>query len=143
MSGTEDNDNTVGYKKPPKHSRFKKGQSGNPKGRQKACRNFNTDLEEVLKATMTVSENGKPKTVSTQQAALMRLREQALNGDPRALDRLLGFAAGLSAEKEAQSAERVLNAEEEDILARFEADLLREAGSVAADDTEVDESDAE
>ena len=57
--------------------------------------------------------------------------------------RPLGFAAGLSAEKEAQSAERVLSAEEEDILARFEADLLREAGSVAADDTEVDESDAE
>ncbi len=142
MSGAEDDDNKVGYGNPPKHTQFKKGQSGNPKGRQKGSRNFNTDLDEVLKAFMTVSENGKPKKVSAQLAMLMRLREQALNGDPRALGLMITLATGLSAEKEAQSAERVLNAEEGDILARFEADLLRGADSVAADVTAEDESDA-
>ena len=143
MSGAQDDDNKVGYKNPPKHSQFKKGQSGNPKGRQKGVGNFKADLEAILSARMTVNENGKVKKVTTQRASLMRLQEKALKGDARALDRLLALAIELSTEKEAQSAERILSAEEGDILARFEADLLREAGSVAADDTEVDESDAE
>ena len=44
----------VGYKNPPKHSRFKKGQSGNPHGKSKKTKT----LDEVVIAFM-----GKPKTV--------------------------------------------------------------------------------
>ena len=40
--------NAVGYKKPPKHKRWRKGESGNPTGRRKGQRNLKTDLLEEL-----------------------------------------------------------------------------------------------
>ena len=41
-------DHDAGYGKPPRHSRFKKGQSGNPKGRPRGGRNFSTDVKATL-----------------------------------------------------------------------------------------------
>jgi hypothetical protein len=82
----------VGYKRPPQHSRFRPGQSGNPRGRQKGLRNFATDVKATLEASVALNEKGKSKRVSTQEAALLRLKEKALKGEPRALDRLLEYA---------------------------------------------------
>ena len=127
MNDNDDDDDKVGYGKPPKHTQFGKGQSGNPKGRPKRTRNFRTDLEDVLKSKVRISEDGCSKAVSSQMAALMRLREKALNGDGRALDRMLALAAEHSAEKEARSAERQLSASEEDILNRYKEDWRRSA----------------
>ena len=82
------NDYEVGYGKPPRHTRFKKGQSENPKGRSKGTRNFATDVKEILLKPVVVSEGDDQKTISTQMATLMRLREKALKGDVKAIDRL-------------------------------------------------------
>ena len=46
MSREEDEHEAVGYKKPPKHSRFKKGQSGNPSGRRKGRSSTVNDNDE-------------------------------------------------------------------------------------------------
>ena len=108
---SEKRDDSVGYGKPPTHSRFRKGKSGNPKGRKKGDRNFDTDLAEVLATGMTITENGRKKKVSAQKAALLRLREKALLGDGRALDRMLALAQQRSEDKAAQSAERGLSKE--------------------------------
>jgi hypothetical protein len=51
-------DYEVGYGKPPRHTRFAKGQSGNPRGRPRGAKNFNTLLEEALDEPVTVTENG-------------------------------------------------------------------------------------
>ena len=83
----------VGYKRPPTASQFKKGQSGNPAGRPKGRRSFRTELREVLDAKVTVTEGGRKSKVSTSYAMLLRLRQQALNGEVRAIDRLLLLAA--------------------------------------------------
>ncbi|NNL18619.1 MAG: hypothetical protein HKP37_07760 [Boseongicola sp.] len=123
MSGKK-NDYTVGKGKPPKETQFKKGESANPNGRPKGSRNFNTDLEKVLNTMVTVSENGHPRKVSSQQAALMRLREKALKGDVRAIDRLLELAQKHAAEKEASRSETKLSASEEDILQRYVEDQI-------------------
>jgi len=74
------------------HTRYPRGQSGNPRGRPKGVRNFKTDVEEILRTSIKITRDGKPRRISTQAAALLRLREKALGGDSRALDRLLQLA---------------------------------------------------
>jgi hypothetical protein len=90
MSSEEDTE--VGYKKPPRHTRFRPGQSGNPRGRQKGLRNLASDVKRTLETPVKLTDRGKERRVSTQEAALLRLREKALNGDARALDRFLQLA---------------------------------------------------
>ena len=92
-------DYEVGRGKPPLHTRFRPGQSGNPKGRPKGVHNFRTDVQATLKAPVKVTREGKRRKLSTQEAALLRLREKALGGDARALDRLLGLAQAYNNEE--------------------------------------------
>lgn len=138
---TESNDeDKVGYGNPPKHSRFRKGQSGNPRGRPKNSRNFATDLQEILCGRMTITENGRPKKVSTQKAALLRLREKALKGDARALEKLLSLAQQSSEDTAARDAERELTSGEEKILRRYESQILEDAECSAALDEEQEQA---
>ena len=120
-------DHDVGYGKPPRHSRFKKGQSGNTKGRPRGSRNFSTDLKATLEEPIRVTNHGKSQTVSTQQAALMRFREKALSGDVRALDSLIGLARLYNDEEMAEAATR-LSATDAEILEAHDAKVLRRAG---------------
>jgi hypothetical protein len=90
---SEDRNYEVGYCKPPKHTRFKPGQSGNPKGRKPGSKNVMTVLEETLFSPVRVRENGKIRRVSAIQACLMNLRNQAIKGDPKALDRFVRLAS--------------------------------------------------
>ena len=115
----------VGYRKPPKHSRFKKGRSGDPKGRPKGNRNLKTDVLEALRTPVQVQQDGKPKTISTQRAALLRLRQKALSGDARALDRLLELAATHNNEElQNESAER-LSPIDQEILDSYRHRMMR------------------
>src|SRR6201982_2806508 len=83
----------IGYGKPTKHSRFWTWQSGNPAGRRKGVRNLMTDVKRTLQVPVKVKEGGRARKISTQEGALMLLREKALQGDARALDRLLDLAS--------------------------------------------------
>ena len=78
-------DYEIGYRKPPKHTRFKKGQSGNPKGRPKGAANFVTQLNEELEQKIVVNENGKKKTLTKMQAMVKRMVAGALQGEVRPL----------------------------------------------------------
>jgi DNA-binding MurR/RpiR family transcriptional regulator len=127
----------VGYGKPPQHTQFKKGQSGNPKGRLKGTKNFRTDLREELDEPVTVREGEFVRTMSSQRAALKRLRAKALEGDQRALDRLLGLAERHDFEEAADAEEAELSGEDQSIIDRFLERALQEhaAEAAAQDDT--------
>jgi hypothetical protein len=71
----------VGFGKPPKSTRFKKGQSGNPYGRPRKKPDLYSALKRVLNETVTVTVEGDAETLTVQQALLLRLRQEALHGE--------------------------------------------------------------
>ena len=129
-------DYEVGYGKPPKHSQFKENRSGNPKGRPKGSNNFGTDVKHTLKAPVRLTKDGAPRTVSTQEAALLRLREKALIGDARALDRLLALAQVYNDEQLVSDASQQITAEDDEVLEAYNERVLRRAGKSQPDDND-------
>ena len=121
-------DYEVGYRKPPREHQFQPGQSGNKKGRPKGARSFATELKEVAELPVHFNEGGKRRKVSTSKAVLLRLREKALKGDQRAIDRYLAMVAGASGPSEIQSTIEQLSEEDRLILAAYEAGLAKTGG---------------
>lgn len=80
-------DESTGYRNPPKTRQFKKGQSGNPKGRPKGSRNLRTDLSDELHSRITVQERGRKRSLTKQQVLIKKMMAEALSGQhkPRAL----------------------------------------------------------
>ena len=85
----ESDDYEVGYGRPPKHTRFKPGQSGNPKGRPKGSKDFRSLLHRALFKKMRVTEDGEMRSMSRVEAVVTRLVARALNGDVRAAESVL------------------------------------------------------
>lgn len=110
----------VGYRNPPRHSRFKPGQSGNPRGRPKGQRNLNTEIERVMAMPVPVTVNGRRRNVRTVTALAWRLREKALGGDLKSMQMLFAlFQAQAGDDKGAASLASLL---------AEDAEILRSAG---------------
>jgi Family of unknown function (DUF5681) len=84
-NGSKNGTNEVGYGNPPQNFRFKKGRSGNPKGRPKGSLNFATVLQRTLRETIVINENGRRKVVSKLEAAVAELVKKATSGDGQAI----------------------------------------------------------
>ncbi len=86
MTGDPDGDNNkVGYGRPPRHSRWRKGQSGNPSGRPRSRESIRAKLLKLIGEEIVARSNGK-ETVMTQEEAMLRAAAaKAMKGDLRAL----------------------------------------------------------
>lgn len=80
---------TVGYGRPPEATRFKAGQSGNPKGRPKGSHNFQTLLDDEMQARVPVVINGKTVRLSKAELAVRQQVDKAAHGDLRAFALLM------------------------------------------------------
>lgn len=87
-----DQEYEVGYRRPPKQTQFKKGQSGNPKGRPKGARGLDTMLMEELKAKIIVSENGRSKKLKKAEVLVKQVMNKALSGDHRAIAQVISIS---------------------------------------------------
>ena len=114
----------VGYGKPPKARQFKRGKSGNPKGRPKGSLNLATDLTAELGEHITVREDGRPRKISKQRALIKSLMAKALQGDVRAMASLLALYARVITEP-TNDDNQPLDTDELQVLRRFAPRLLR------------------
>jgi Family of unknown function (DUF5681) len=81
-------DGTVGYRNPPRHTRFRKGQSGNPTGRRNGTKNLKSIVVDSANEPVTVKEGGRRRTVTKLEAMAKALADKAAAGDPRATQQL-------------------------------------------------------
>jgi len=91
MSAERDGDYKVGFGKPPERTRFKKGRSGNPRGRPKDVKNLATLLGKTLSERVIISEHGRRRSISKLEAAVKQLVNKAASGDPKFMQQLLAL----------------------------------------------------
>lgn len=82
----------TGYGRPPEHTRFKSGTSGNPKGRPKQSKNLKSIIQQALTSTVTVRENGRLRSVSKIEGVVLSQLERALKGNEKAALAVLRMA---------------------------------------------------
>jgi len=109
----------VGYGRPPLHTQFKPGQSGNPRGRPKGARSLAATVRKVLGRKIPVIERGQRKLVSADEAMLHRYLEMALEGDVKAGAFLLGFLERFQPGEADDAEPEALSEGEKEIVARL------------------------
>lgn len=82
----------VGYCRPPTHTRFQPGRSGNPSGRPKGAQSFKSLFQKILKEQISLREGDVTKKISKAEAILRGLVIGAMKGDGRSVQSLLKLA---------------------------------------------------
>jgi hypothetical protein len=123
-------DNAGGYKRPPPGSRFRTGQSGNPKGRPKGGRNLKTDLTALMKKRVAIREDGELRQVSRQEAMLLSLFEKAVRGDIKASAQIFAMLMKLDVRDAAPSEPAAVTDNDRAIVDNF---LRRNSLSIAGE----------
>lgn len=103
---------SVGYGRPPTATRFKKGQSGNPKGRPRNRRR-DVPYDTLLGQMVTVREDGRERRVTAAEAFILQLTKKGLEGDSASA------RASLTAIENARAARRARGEDREAIRIHF------------------------
>jgi hypothetical protein len=99
MSTDDDDGVAVGHGRPPKHTRFKKGRSGNPYGRPKGALNSLTKaINKTLSQGFEVTDaNGRSQRISMIEVTWRRLIDSAVAGDLKAIAEVLELCCAFGA----------------------------------------------
>jgi hypothetical protein len=99
MPSDKGRDYEVGYGKPPRHTRFRKGQSGNPQGRPRESKNLATLLKEALNEPVIVAENGGRRKITMREAIIKQLVKRSATADLRATKILLDLVRDIEGQR--------------------------------------------
>lgn len=129
----------VGYGKPPKHTQFAAGASGNPKGRKKGAKGLKTDLREEMREKVVITENGRRITVTKQRLIIKAITRKAAEGNVAAADRLVALHIQMFGFEDERVGKAQLSTTDQAIL----DDILRSELSVAPGDAPADQDRAD
>ena len=118
-------DYEVGYGKPPRHTRFKRGQSGNPRGRPRESKNLPTLLTEVLNARVIVAEDDGRRKITKREAIITQLVNRSAKADLRAIKILLDIIQDIERRTEPTSPETSFGPADEKVIEQLKARLHR------------------
>src|SRR6266436_3055400 len=133
MSDTEQ-DYKVGPGKPPLHTRFKKGQSGNP--RRRPAKNVAALVVAALNQPVVVTENGRRRTVTKREAVIAQLINKSATADLRATKMLLDILKDIDkADTRSPPETSPLSPTDQEVVANFVARIVR---AISANHPDVD-----
>ena len=129
----------VGYGRPPVHTQFKPGKSGNPNGRRKGQRNVHTVVGEVLSQRITIREGNRTRSVTKLDGVIVTMVNGALRGDPKAQAALIAMmrSLGMTGEPPPATKAEPFTADDQSLI----ADYLRRHGSTLQQPTDIDGKD--
>src|ERR1700751_3413067 len=121
-------DYEVGYGKPPLHTRFQKGKSGNPRGRPRGKKNISTLLSTALNASIVVVTNGRRKKITKREAIVTQLVNKSAAADLKATPIVLTMLREIESQDDGSADPAVFTEADHEIIRRIQARLRNENG---------------
>jgi hypothetical protein len=121
-------DYEVGYGKPPPHTRFVKGHSGNPRGRPPGAKNMKTLLTKALNELVVVTDHGGRRKVSKREAIVTQLVNRSAKADFKAIQILLGMIRDIESDTDPHSSTPTFTEADQHIIQRIQARFRGEKG---------------
>lgn len=118
----------AGYRRPPRHTQFKKGQSGNPRGRPKSVTSFKSDLAAELREKLVLTENGKERRITKQRAFIKTLTAAAIRKDIRAVNALLACMRLFGVDEDAPAPTERVDLDDLELLEAYVAQQRKQNG---------------
>src|SRR3984893_128567 len=121
-------DYQVGPGRPPLHTRFKKGESGNPSGRR--AKSLPALLAAALNETVVVTIDGRRRTITKREAIVTQMVDKSASGDLRATKMLIDMMKDVEHKAVGDAAPppepRRLAAADKEVVQQFVARLRRQ-----------------
>lgn len=129
------------YRSPPRHTQFKPGQSGNPKGRPKGRKNFSTLLEKELNKKVTMTQDGKKIRITKKEVLVTQLVNEAAKGKRSYMEMLIRLMQSQEAAmQDGTTGQQNMPDLSPEALARVGERLLRKAQAIGKDVSEEGEA---
>src|SRR5712664_3525373 len=87
-----DSAHEIGYGKPPKANQFRKGRTGNPRGKRRGEETFISAFKRIVSKRVKINDGEKVRTITLAEAVILKNIHAALQKNPLAMSNIFGLA---------------------------------------------------